>query len=153
MCRSRSRTQHWLAALILALVQGCAPWPTDTLAPPIPIADGSWVLVTSSFIGAGRIPGVPRATLAFKDGRLAAFGGCNGASASGHTLEGRLEVTKLATTRRACPEPLSTFETRYFKLLQAQPSLHIEGDTLILSGAEHNARFRRVADRPTQAAP
>ena len=126
--------------------------PTDEPA-PIPIANGSWVLVTSSFIGAGRIPGVPRATLAIKDGQLTAFGGCNSASAAGHTLEGRLELAALVTTRRACPEPLNSFETRYFKLLQAQPSLHIEGDTLILSGPEHNARFRRAADRPAQPAP
>ncbi len=147
--RRRCVSRLGLAALVVALVPGCVMLPAEEGAPPppkpAPIADGAWELVTSTFVGAGRIPGVPRATLAFKDGRLAAFGGCNSANTSGHTLEGRLEVQPLATSRRACPEPLSTFEARYFKLLQAQPSLYIEGDTLILSGAEHNARFRRAA--------
>lgn len=99
-------------------------------------------------MGAGRIPGVPRATLEIRHGRLAAFGGCNTATAAGHTLEGRLELAAFATTRRTCPEPLGGFEARYFKLLQSQPSLHVDGATLILSGAEHNARFRRAGERP-----
>lgn len=141
------------AGLLLALIQGCAMAPSGAPPQPVPIGDGAWVLVSSSFIGAGRIPGVPRATLAFKQGRLAAFGGCNSASAPAHTLDGRLEVTALARTSRPCPEPLGTFEARFFKLLQAQPSLHIEGDTLIVSGAEHNARFRRAADRAGALAP
>jgi heat shock protein HslJ len=153
--RSNGWSRPRLAALALVLVQGCVLSPTDMPAPPepVPIADGSWELVTSTFVGAGRIPGLPRATLSFKNGHLAAFGGCNSANAPGHTLAGRLEVQPLAATRRACPEPLSTFEARYFKLLQAQPSLHIEGDTLILSGAEHNARFRRTTNRPPATTP
>lgn len=147
-------------ALMLALA-GCTVAPTDVPpgAPaivkkvPVTSADGKWELVTSTFIGAGRIPGVARATLAFEDGRLAAFSGCNQAQGPAFHVEGRLEVTRLSATRRACSEPLATFETRYFKLLQATPVYRVEGETLTLLDGQHSARFRRAVaggSGPTQ---
>jgi heat shock protein HslJ len=145
-----------LAALALAAMQGCSTAPAPVEAPrqaapvpmPVTVPDGSWELITSTFVGAGRIPGVPRATLAFRDGRVSAFGGCNSANAGARNTAGRLEVLALSTTRRSCPEPLGAFETRFFKLLQAQPVFRIDSDTLTLAAGDHSARFRRVADRP-----
>jgi heat shock protein HslJ len=142
-----------VASLAAALIAGCtvpstreAPQETAP-APKLPVSasDGSWELVTSSFVGSGRIPGVPRATLSFQDGRLSAFSGCNHANAAAYHVEGRLEVGALAATRRGCPEPLSTFEARFFKLLRSQPVYRLDGDTLTLLDGEHSARFRRVA--------
>ena len=88
--RRRHIPLHWYAALFCALVQGCVtpspePAPREPVVTPVP--DGDWELVTSTFIGAGRIPGVPRATLAFKDGRMSAFSGCNRASAAARLVE------------------------------------------------------------------
>jgi heat shock protein HslJ len=144
-----------LAALAAAVVQGCATAPAPVerqleAAPvptpaPAPVPDGSWELVTSSFIGAGRIPGVPRATLRFKDGQLSAFSGCNSASSRARSADGRLEVPEFSASRRECPEPLKTFDARFFKLLRSQPVLRIDGDGLTLVEHELNARFRRVA--------
>lgn len=140
-------------ALMLALA-GCTAAPTVAPPPatapavtkvPVSSADGKWELVTSTFIGAGRIPGVARATLAFEDGRLAAFSGCNQAQGSAFHVEGRLEVGALSTTRRGCPEPLATFETRFFKLLQSNPVYRVEDETLTLLDGQHSARFRRAA--------
>lgn len=150
-----------LAALAFAAMAGCttAPAPGEALreaapAPAhVPVPDGGWELVTSSFVGAGRIPGVPRATLAFTDGRVSAFGGCNTANATARNAAGRLEVLALTATRRSCPEPLGVFETRFFNLLQAQPVLRIESDTLTLAAGDHSARFRRVAGRPAARQP
>ena len=146
-----------LAALALAATHGCTPAPPPIEAPReaapvpapalIPVPDGSWELITSTFVGAGRIPGVPRATLAFRDGRVFAFGGCNTANATARNADGRLEVLALTTTRRSCPEPLGAFETRFFKLLQSQPVFRIESDTLLLAAGDHSARFRRIAGR------
>jgi heat shock protein HslJ len=140
------------AALGASVIQGCTvPPPAETPreavpAPKMPVSDGSWELVTSSFIGAGRIPGVPRATLGFREGRLSAFSGCNRASANAFHSDGRLEVAALAATRRGCPEPLGTFEARFFKLLRSQPVYRVDGDTLTLVDGEHSAKFRRVVE-------
>jgi len=149
MAESRCRRIHWHAALLCALIQGCvtAPEPAPPPREPVmaPVPDGSWELVTSTFIGAGRIPGVPRATLAFKDGQLAAFSGCNRASAAARLVDDWLEVEAMAATRRGCPEPLGTFETRFFKLLAARPVFRVDGNILTLVSGKQNARLRRAA--------
>lgn len=150
-----------LAALGFSAMHGCttapapeAVQPEAAPAPrPVPVTDSRWEIITSSFVGAGRIPGVPRATLAFRNGQVSAFGGCNSANATAHHADGRLEVQALTASRRACPEPLNTFETRFFKLLRSQPVFRVEGDTLMLLYGDHSARFRRVADRPASGAP
>jgi len=147
MARSRRRHFHWTAALCCALVAGCVTPPPGT--PPrdpvvAPVPDGNWELVTSTFIGTGRIPGVPRATLEFKAGTMAAFSGCNRASAAARLVDDWLEVEAMATTRRGCPEPLGSFESRYFKLLGARPVFRVDGDTLTLVAGSQNARLRRA---------
>jgi heat shock protein HslJ len=139
---------RWCCVVLCALVQGCvtAPEPAPPREPVVAqVPDGSWELVTSTFIGAGRIPGVPRATLAFKDGQLSAFSGCNRASAAARLVDDWLEVEAMAATRRGCPEPLGTFETRYFKLLAARPVFRVDGDILTLVSGKQNARLRRAA--------
>ena len=149
MPESRRRHVRWSAALLCALVQGCVTAPPPETAParePVVAAvpDGVWELVTSTFIGAGRIPGVPRATLAFKDGRMSAFSGCNSANAAARLVDDWLEVQAMATTRRGCPEPLGSFESRYFKLLGARPVFRVDGDALTLVAGSQNARLRRA---------
>ena len=133
-----------LAACTGAPVTETPPSPAPVPKIPVSAADGKWELVNSSFIGAGRIPGVPRATLAFGNGGLSAFGGCNHAHGTAFHVEGRLEVAGLKSTRRACPEPLGSFEARFFKLLQAHPVYRVEANTLTLLDGQHNARFRRA---------
>ena len=141
------RHLHWVAALSCALIQGCVtpppePRPREPVVSAVP--DGDWELVNSTFIGTGRIPGVPRATLAFKDGRMSAFSGCNRASAAARLVDDWLEVEAMAATRRGCPEPLGSFETRFFKLLGARPVFLVDGDTLTLVSGSQNARLRRA---------
>jgi heat shock protein HslJ len=147
MAEPHRRHLHWCAALFCALIQGCVTPPPGT-PPREPVVsavpDGDWELVNSTFIGTGRIPGVPRATLAFKDGRMSAFSGCNRASAAARLLDDWLEVEAMATTRRGCPEPLGSFETRFFKLLGARPVFLVDGDTLTLVAGSQNARLRRA---------
>lgn len=145
---SASRPLPWLAAPLFALIQGCATTLAPEAAlPPIPLPDGSWEIVAASFAQTGRVPGAPRATLAFQDGRISADSGCNSASAPVRGVDGRLQVEKLAATRRACPEPLGWFESRFFGLLKAGPLYRVDGDTLVLVAGDNNARFRRVAGR------
>ncbi|MBX3652332.1 MAG: META domain-containing protein [Burkholderiales bacterium] len=127
------------AALAVALAASCA-----TIDQPIPLPEGRWELTTSSFIDGGRMPGLPRATLEMGKGRISAFSGCNSGSGSVESVDGRMTVSPLATTRRACPEPLGAFEGRYFKLLAGRPYFRLEGEQLILSAGDDSARFRRA---------
>lgn len=148
MAESRRHPLRWYAALLCAAIQGCVTPPEPGPPPREPIVsavpDGDWELVTSTFIGAGRIPGVARATLAFKDGTMSAFSGCNRASAGARLVDDWLEVDAMAATRRGCPEPLGSFETRFFKLLGARPVFMLDGDTLTLVSGSQNARWRRA---------
>lgn len=144
---ARPHPLRWGAPLLCALVAGCvtpepAPPPREPVISQVP--DGDWELVTSTFVGTGRIPGVPRATLVFRSGSMSAFSGCNRASAAARLVDDWLEVGAMAATRRACPEPLSSFETRFFKLLGARPVLLVDGDTLTLVAGSENARLRRA---------
>jgi len=134
-----------LAALAVALAASCA---TIDRPMPIPLPEGRWELSTSSFIDGGRMPGLPRATLEIGKGRISAFSGCNSGSGSVESIDGRMAVSPLATTRRACPEPLGAFEGRYFKLLGSKPYFRIEGDQLILSAGDDSVRFRRAPAAP-----
>jgi len=137
------------AALAFAITQGCATAPGPQLVPPPPafvfdpLPDGEWELVTASFAETGRIPGARRATLAFKDGQISVFSGCNTATSVVRGHHGLLEVPELAATRRGCPEPLAWFEARYFGFLKARPSYHVEGGSLTLVVDSERARFRR----------
>lgn len=121
--------------------------------PPIPLPEGRWELLSASFADIGRIPGIPRATLLIRDGRMSAFGGCNIGTGPVSSVDGKMAVPALGITRRACIEPAGSFEGRYFKLLQGQPYFRIENDMLILAAGDNSARFRRLPEPKPAAKP
>ena len=146
-----------LVAAVAGLGACAAPPPSPEELPPTaadaprpvqPIADGRWELIESSFITGGRLPGARRPTLEFKDGRLAAFSGCNRAIGNAVEADGRMSVGRLATTRMACPELLASFEQRYFRLIESEPVLRIEGEELLLVAGDERARFQRAEMAP-----
>jgi len=63
-----------------------------------------------------------------------------------------LEVGAMAATRRACPEPLGSFESRFFKLLEGRPVFRVDGETLTLVAGNQNARLRRAGASDGQVA-
>jgi heat shock protein HslJ len=138
-----------LAATIAAtlIIASCAV--TDK---PIPLPEGRWEMTTSSFIDIGRMPGIPRATLLIRDGRISAFSGCNTGAGAVSSVDGRMVVAAMASTRRACVEPIGSFEGRYFKLLQGKPYFRIEGDALILAVGDDSARFHRSVEKAVEKA-
>src|SRR5262245_11132124 len=141
--RAMPRLRLLLASLV-ALTQGCAVTPEAARRDPIPLPQGNWELVSATFAEHGRIPGAARATVAFEDGRVSAFSGCNTATGAVAGGDGNLQVKELATTRRACPEPVAWFEFRFFRVLRSSPSYHVDGELLVLTLGGDIARFRRV---------
>ena len=136
-----------LCAAVAVISASCASYD-----PPITLPEGQWEMTTSSFIDIGRMPGIARATLLIRDGRISAFSGCNTGTGAVSSVDGKMVATPLAVTRRACIEPISSFEGRYFKLLQGKPYFRTEGDALILAAGDDSARFRRspakAAEKP-----
>jgi heat shock protein HslJ len=136
---------------------GCTGIPSVAPTAPIPVAapvpDSRWELTASSFIDTGRIPGLRRATLIFRDGQLAAFSGCNSAAGTVRDIEGRLDVAAFVATLKACPEPLKTFESRYFTLLRSRPIFRIDTDTFAMHEGDQSAQFRRTTAEPGAATP
>ena len=158
MSDDRTFVRFMLVAAVAGLGACAAPPPSPEELPPTTadaprsaqiIADGRWELIESSFITGGRLPGARRPTLEFKDGRLAAFSGCNRATGNAVEAEGRMAVGRLATTRMACPEPLASFEQRFFRLIESEPILRIEGEVLRLVAGDENARFQRAEIAPS----
>ena len=161
--RAREALGRVLGACVLSALGACAapppspeelpPTAADAPRPAQSIADGRWELIGSSFITGGRLPGERRPTLEFKGGRLAAFSGCNRATGNAVEADGRMAVGRLATTRMACPEPLASFEQRFFMLIEAEPELRIEGEELVLVAGRENARFQRAEAAPGARRP
>jgi len=146
MLLKQSKPYCVIAAILL--LASCA-----TVDQPVPLPEGRWEMSTSSFMDIGRMPGLPRATLQIRNGRVSAYSGCNTAQADVRAADGKMEIGPLAATRRACPEPIGTFEARWFKLLRDHPYFRTENDMLILAAGEHSARFRRIADKPPTGNP
>lgn len=122
-----------IAALSAMLVAGCAGIDKSAVLP-----EGAWEMGAASFDGGGHNP----ATLQIHNGRLSAHSGCNTATGAVSAADGRLLAAALATTRRGCPEPLGSFETRYFRLLAAKPAFRIDNGLLSLEAGGDRAQFR-----------
>ena len=127
-----------MLALLLAACMAPAPTPDDE-----PLPEGQWELVTSNFIESGRLPGMPRPTLDIAGGRLAAYSGCNRGNGSVRAVHGRLAVDGLQIVRRPCPEPVRSYDARYFGLLRDTPVYQRHGDTLRLVAGDYNASFKK----------
>lgn len=140
-------------AACLTVVLGWLASCTMFEEPAIPLPEGRWELLAASFTDTGRIPGMPRATLEIRGDRLAAYSGCNNGTGSVASVDGRMVVTELAATRRACMEPLGGFEARLFKMLRDKPYFRVEDGVLTLAAGDLSARFRRLPEIKPAAKP
>jgi heat shock protein HslJ len=75
-------------------------------------------------------------TIAFgADGRVSGFAGCNTFSGTFETDGATLTVSRLATTKIACPRPASAVEADYLAALDDVTTWAIDGEGLTLDGA------------------
>ena len=137
------------ASVLIGLLAACSMLDE----PPIPLPGGRWELLSASFTDTGRIPGMPRATLEIRGDRIAAYSGCNNGTGSVASVDGRMVVSELAATRRACMEPLGGFEARLFRLLREKPYFRTENGVLTLSAGDLSARFRQLPEVKPAAKP
>ena len=87
------------------------------------------------------IPGGGPLTVAFTDGQISTFAGCNHGSGAVDLTGGRV-VTRLASTMMACPPPAGDADAWVDRLFEAQPSWALSGDTLTLRGPATTVTLR-----------
>jgi heat shock protein HslJ len=90
----------------------------------------------------------PHATLAFPEsGQVAGSGSCNRFSGSVEVSGDSIRLGPLASTRMACPEPVSTQEARYLGALQDAERFAFDGTALLIHcrGLEKPLRFVRAS--------
>ncbi len=75
-------------------------------------------------------------TMSFKDGTVAGSAGCNSFHGKYSTEGSKLEVGPLATTRRACEEPLMTQEREFLAALASAVTWSIDGNVLDMHRAD-----------------
>lgn len=86
------------------------------------------------------------ATLEFPEpGKIAGHGSCNRFAGPAEITEDRLQVGRIAATRRACDEATTVQETKYLQALQDAERFAIEGAELVVycKGMSKPLRFAR----------
>lgn len=121
-------------------------------SPPEPQAlAGEWRV--EDLDGRGVLDRVPL-TVAFADGRVSAFAGCNRISGDFAQAGGRVTVGPLVSTRMACSPALMEQERRLTASLQAAGTLAQAGEGAVrLSGPGGLSLLLRPADVPVRATP
>lgn len=141
-----------LPPLCCALLAGCprqgpappvqASAPDAGGAPAAQLQGGEWRAVGDSALGA-------QSTLSFDDdGRVSGATSCNRYTAS-YAVEGeRLQVSSVATTRKACEEEAMAQESAFLVLLQQvqRYALTADGALLLHTAEGRTLRAERAAD-------
>jgi heat shock protein HslJ len=85
-------------------------------------------------------------TMTFEDGKVAGSAGCNSFHGTYATEGGKLEIGPLATTRRACPDPLMTQEREFLAALASAVTWSVEGNVLDMHRADGERAIWAVAE-------
>jgi putative lipoprotein len=137
------RTPLFFLIPAIAAVAGC-----QSLR-PVPEADlhGEWQVQTIDRAPLHRSNG---AYVAFTDdGRILGSTGCNLLAGSYWYTRGRLTLSPLGTTRRACPEmPLAAQEQQLLQALASVRGVRRKGEQLILTDADDEPRISTRPRRP-----
>ena len=90
--------------------------------------------------------GQSRLTLAFKDGQVSGSAGCNNFHGSYRTDGDSIQIGPLATTRRACDEPLMTQEREFLSALASAVTWSIDGNVLDMHRADGERAVWAIAE-------
>jgi heat shock protein HslJ len=85
-------------------------------------------------------------TMSFKDGKVAGSAGCNNFNGTYATEGSKLRLGPLATTRRACEEPLMTQEQQFLAALASAVTWSIDGNVLDMHRADGERAIWAVAE-------
>jgi len=116
--------------------------------PPPQLAGVKWK-VTSFNNGRQAVVGVigdTRLEISFGDGKVSGDAGCNTFHGNYTSGDGTVEIGPLATTRRACAEPLMTQEREFLAALASAVKWNIDGNVLDMHRADGERAIWAVAE-------
>ncbi|MGL5007844.1 MAG: DUF4377 domain-containing protein [Plesiomonas sp.] len=120
---------HALALLtVSALLAGCSSVSTP------PNIEGNWQQADTS-------ANIKPTTFEVKDGRMAAFAGCNRMMGMVSVENGHLIVKGMAATMMMCPPEAMQREQAFTELLNSKPAVKVAGNTLTLSNGNMQYQF------------
>ena len=118
-------------------------------AQPPPRLSGVKWKVTSFNNGRQAVVGVigeSRLEIAFENGQVTGNAGCNAFHGSYTSRDGSIEIGPLATTRRACDEPLMTQEREFLAALSSAVKWSIDGNVLDMHRGDGERAIWAVAE-------
>jgi len=92
------------------------------------------------------VSGESSLTLSFKDGLVSGSAGCNNFHGKYATEGSKLQLGPLATTRRACDEPLMTQEREFLAALASAVTWSIDGNVLDMHRADGERAIWAVSE-------
>ena len=106
---------------------------------------GKWQLEECKFGPASEQPlkGIATTLVIKSEGKLGGNSGCNAYGGTYTVDKGKLAITDIISTMRACEEPTPTFEKDYFNTLENATSAEVKDDTLVIT--DKNGRYLRFA--------
>ena len=116
--------------------------------PPPQLAGVDWK-VTSFNNNRHAVVGVigePSIQMSFKDGQVSGSAGCNRFHGTYATEGNKVQLGPLATTRRACEEPLMTQEREFLAALASAVTWSIDGNVLDMHRADGERAIWAVAE-------
>jgi heat shock protein HslJ len=90
--------------------------------------------------------GTSSITMSFKDGQVSGSAGCNNFHGTYATEGSKLQLGPLATTRRACDEPLMTQEREFLAALASAVTWSIDGNVLDMHRADGERAIWAVSE-------
>jgi heat shock protein HslJ len=116
--------------------------------PPPLLAGISWKVTSfnNSRHAVVGVLGQSSITLSFKDGQVAGSAGCNNFHGTYATEGSKLRFGPLATTRRACEEPLMAQEQQFLAALASAVTWSIDGNVLDMHRADGERAIWAVAE-------
>ncbi|NPU90809.1 MAG: META domain-containing protein [Gammaproteobacteria bacterium] len=150
---------------LITLLHGCAADTAPTAAPPADaaansavnaadalFAPASWTLVELQGKAVPKAADAHRApfiSFSREGNRVSGFAGCNRFTGTFTVESGnRLKFSPLAMTRMMCAD--DALEPEFMKVLESHEHFQVEGQALVLSGAQQAplARFAATAQQP-----
>jgi heat shock protein HslJ len=98
------------------------------------------------------VPGEPRAALEFDGERASGFAGCNRFTGSYVLRQNRLTMDKLASTKRACPQPEMQFEDAFLRAIASLTLSHLQSTRLIALSAAGEKMVFLARPKPGKSA-
>jgi heat shock protein HslJ len=132
-----------VALLVLGAVAACGDDDETTADAPVELDGRSFVATELEGL---EIAEGSEVRISFTDGSMAVAAGCNTQTAGYEVTDGTLVLTgELASTMMACDEPLEAQDTFMADLVTSEPTVELDGDQLVLAGADTSATFTEQA--------